>query len=137
MPTRTTDAQYVWQKTITTYKSGKNEESEPACITGAKGEDATVLRIDSSRGTVFKNNAVSTVLSAVIYRGGERITDIDTLHNTFGSGAYIQWSWQRMDENRFGVISSSDSRIGDGGFTFTLSPDDVDTKITFMCELIV
>lgn len=137
MPTRTTKSQYVWQKTVTTYNSGKREESSPTCISGADGEDATVLRIDSSRGTVFKNNAVSTVLSAVIYRGGNRITDIDTLHNIFGSGASIRWSWQRMDENRFGVISSSDSRIGDGGFTFTLSPDDVDTKVTFMCELIV
>lgn len=137
MPTRTTDSQYVWQKVLTTYNSGNTEESEPACITGAKGEDATLLRIDSSRGTVFKNNEVSTVLSAVIYRGGERITDIDALHSTFGSSAYIQWSWQRVDENRFGVISSSDSRIGDNGFTFTLSPEDVDTKVTFMCELIV
>lgn len=96
-----------------------------------------VLRIDSSRGTVFKNNQVSTVLSAVIYYGSERITDIQELRRLFGNGAYLQWSWQRMDENRFGVISAGDSRIGDGGFTFTLSPADVDMKVTFMCELII
>lgn len=99
------------------------------------GEDATVLRIDSSRGTVFKNNQVSTVLSAVIYYGSKRITDITALKETYGQGAYLEWSWQRMDEDRFGVISSDDPRISNGGFTFTISADDVDTKVVFMCSL--
>ena len=114
--------------------SGTNLEE---AIDELKDEVTTNLRIDSSKGTVFKNNSVSTVLSAVIYRGSQRITDIDTLHSAMGSGAYLQWKWQRMDEETFGVISASDSRIGNNGFTLTLTPDDVDTKVTFMCELIV
>lgn len=100
------------------------------------GEDATVLRIDSSRGTVFKNNAVSTVLSVVIYRGSKRITDITALREEYGASAYIQWLWQRIGEDTFGTILSTDSRIGNDGFTFTLSPADVDTKVVFMCQLI-
>lgn len=130
------EGQYVWQKTVTTFNNGATESSMPTCLSGADGEPATTLRIDSSRGTVFKNNAVSTVLSAVIYRGGVRITDMNTLRSTFGSGAYLQWSWQRLDEERFGVISASDSRLINDGFSFVLSADDVDTKVTFMCELI-
>lgn len=101
-----------------------------------KDEVTTNLRIESSRGTVFKNNQVSTVLSAVIYRGSNRITDIATLKELMGESAYLQWSWQRIDEDTYGVISASDSRIGNDGFTFTLTPEDVDTKVTFMCELI-
>ena len=130
------EGQYIWQKTVTTFNNGATESSMPTCLSGADGEPATTLRIDSSRGTVFKNNAVSTVLSAVIYRGGVRITDMNTLRSTFGSGAYLQWSWQRLDEERFGVISASDSRLINDGFSFVLSADDVDTKVTFMCELI-
>ena len=130
------EGQYIWQKTVTTFNNGTTESSMPTCLSGADGEPATTLRIDSSRGTVFKNNAVSTVLSAVIYRGGERITDMNALRSTFGSGAYLQWSWQRLDEERFGVISASDSRLINDGFSFVLSADDVDTKVTFMCELI-
>ena len=130
------EGQYVWQKTVTTFNNGATETSMPTCLSGADGEPATTLRIDSSRGTVFKNNAVSTVLSAVIYRGGVRITDMNALRSTFGSGAYLQWSWQRIDEERFGVISASDSRLINDGFSFVLSADDVDTKVTFMCELI-
>lgn len=102
-----------------------------------ENEITTNLRIESSRGTVFKNDTVATVLSVVIYHGSQRITDFATLKSVFGSSAYLQWKWQRLDDERFGVISSSDSRFGDNGFTFTLSPEDVDTKVTFMCELII
>ena len=129
------DGKFMWQKTVTTYATGTVEESEPTCLTGAAGEAATTLRIDSSRGTVFKNNAVSTVLSAVIYHGSQRIADITALRNTFGAGAYLQWSWQRMDEDRYGIISANDARLSHDGFQFTLSAVDVDTKVTFMCEL--
>ena len=106
-------------------------------INEVKDEVATLLRIESSRGTVFKNNNISTVLSVVIYHGSNRITDITTLKSVIGSSAYLQWKWQKLDETSYGVISADDSRIGNGGFTFTLSPKDVDTKVTFMCELIV
>lgn len=105
-------------------------------VDNVRDEITTLLRIESSRGIVFKNNAVSTVLSVVIYHGKDRITDIDRLHEVYGNSAYIQWKWQRLDEDSYGIISSADSRMGNDGFSFTLSPDDVDVKVTFMCELI-
>ena len=106
-------------------------------VDSLRNEITTLLRIESSRGTVFKNDQVATVLSVVIYHGTKRITDSASMKSTFGSSAYLQWKWQRLDDASFGIISSSDPRFGDNGFTFTLSPEDVDTKITFMCELIV
>lgn len=127
---------YIWQRTATTTAQGVSY-SDPVCVSGRDGEPGTVLRIDSSRGTVFKNNAVSTVLSVTVYHGGERITDIAGLRRVFGAGARLSWQWQRMDEDRYGALSAGDARIGDDGFTLTLSPEDVDVKVTFMCELIV
>ena len=106
-------------------------------VKGEEGEAAVLLHIESSRGSVFKNNAVSTVLSVVIYHGKERIEDAETPRKTFGSGAYIQWKWQRLEEETYGIISSGDPRIRNDGFSFALSPDDVDVKVTFLCELIV
>ena len=100
-----------------------------------KGEDAAVLRIDSSRGTVFKNNAVSTVLTVTIYYGSERITDLAGLKSAFGNTAHLTWYWQRLDEDRYGVISASDEMLSNNGFTLTLNPSQVDTKVTFRCEL--
>lgn len=105
-------------------------------VDNLRDEITTLLRIESSRGTVFKNDQVSTILSVVIYHGKQRITDSDTMHLVFGNGAYLQWKWQRLEDDEFGLISATDKRLGDNGFKFILSPEDVDTKVTFMCELI-
>lgn len=101
-------------------------------------QDATpaVLRIDSSRGTVFKDNNVSTVLSVSIFYGSRVIEDIITLRSIFGNSAHLQWEWLRMDEDRYGVLSASDSRLSNGGFKLALGPQDVDVKVTFRCSLI-
>ena len=101
-------------------------------------QDATpaVLRIDSSRGTVFKDNQVSTVLSVSIHYGKQSIENITVLRATFGASARLQWEWLRMDEDRYGIISADDTRLSDGGFRLTLGPADVDVKVTFRCTLI-
>ena len=134
------EGKYMWQKTVTTYINGDTETSSPTCLsgaTGAAGEAATTLRIESSRGTVFKRDDTSTVLSVVIYHGSQRITDITTLRNTFTNSAYLQWKWRRRGDSGYGTISASDSRITDNGFTFTVTTADVDANVTFMCELII
>lgn len=132
------DGKYMWQRT-TLSRTGSPDEVTTTCIqgaTGADGEDAILLRIDSSRGTVFKNNTVNTVLTVIIYYGERRITNATELANAFGVGAYLQWEWLRINDSSYGTISASDSRLSNGGFTFTLTPDDVDTKVTFRCNLI-
>ncbi len=105
-------------------------------LSGKDGTDAVLLRIDSSRGTVFKNNAVNTILSVIIYKGSERIENSTQLASVFGAGARLEWEWLRLDDATYGTISASDSRISDKGFHLTLSPQDVDVKVTFRCNLI-
>lgn len=99
--------------------------------------NGTVLRIDSSRGTTFKNNMISTELTVAIYTGSLRITNIVELRNQYGVSAHLLWYWKRLDEDEFHVIVATDPMLSDDGFTLTISPDDVDTKVTFVCELIV
>ena len=108
--------------------------SEAASDARAALDDA-VLRIDSSRGTAFKNNAISTVLSVTIIRGGELITDIETLWDVYGTRAYLEWWWRRLNDDGFGVISSADSRLSNAGFALTISPADVDGQTVFQCIL--
>ena len=100
-----------------------------------KALDNAILRIDSSRGTTFKNDAISTVLSVTIIRGGQLITDIDDLHAIYGPGAYLEWWWRRMGDTDFGVISSADSRLSHAGFSLNVSPSDVDEQTVFQCIL--
>ena len=102
-----------------------------------RDETTTLLQLESSNGLVFKENQVNTVLSVAIYRGADRITDMTTLRSKMGNNVRLQWKWKRINDSDYGVISSSDSRISNEGFTFTLSPADVDTKVTFLCELII
>jgi hypothetical protein len=104
---------------------------------GRDGQDAVTLRIDSSRGTVFKNSEVSTVLNVVIFKGGKTITDAASMRAEFGSNAYLEWQWQRMGEATFGTILSTDSRISNEGFALSLTPSDVDTKVVFKCQLVI
>ena len=86
---------------------------------------------------MFKNNQIATILTVTVYKGSERITNKTGLRSVFGSSAYLQWSWQKLDESEFGIISSSDTMLSNDGFTLTISADKVDTKVTFMCELII
>lgn len=106
-------------------------------IENVRDEISTILCVESSQGFVFKNNMVSTILSVVIYHGKTRITDIEKLKEVFGDNAYIQWKWKRTNEESYGIISSNDSRLINDGFSFKVSPDDVDVNVTFTCELIV
>lgn len=117
------------------FGSGKNSLADE--IDKIRDEVTTSLKITSSRGNLFKHNSINTVLSVVVYRGSQRITDITALREAMGSSAYLQWTWSRDEDNEHGTISVSDSRLSEGGFKFTITPDDVDSKVTFMCELIV
>ena len=103
---------------------------------GRDGQDAVTLRIDSSRGTVFKNSEVSTVLNVVIFKGGKTIMDAASMRAEFGSNAYLEWQWQRMGEETFGTILATDARITNEGFSLSLAPNDVDTKVVFKCQLV-
>ena len=94
-----------------------------------------VLRIDSSRGNLFKQNNVNTVLTVTIHYGSQIITTYNAMIAAFGSGTYLEWQYKAYGSNTWQTIVSSDTRLSDHGFQFTLSPADVDTKITFQCIL--
>ena len=106
-------------------------------VEGLRDEITTILHIESSEGMVFKNDSISTVLSVIIYHGTERITDKPTLESIISPDAYLQWKWKRDDEDTYTAIPSDDPRIYNGGFSFALNPQDVDNKVTFICELVV
>lgn len=106
-------------------------------IDDVRDEVTTMLYIDSSKGNVFKNDQFSTVLSVILYHGNKRITTSAEMKEIFGSSAKLQWSWQDIDDDAFGIMDPTDSRFSDDGFKLTLSAGDVDVKVTFMCELII
>lgn len=103
---------------------------------GRKGEDAVLLYIDSSNGSMFKNSGVSTTLTVTIIVGESRIDTSAKMRERFGEQAYIQWEYKRQGENKFSAVSRDDIRLSDEGFIFTLTPQDVNIRTTFNCNLI-
>ena len=99
------------------------------------GVSATTLKIQSSRGNIFKNNSTNTLLSVRVDHGDVAIYNRTTLVNEFGNTANLKWSGQAAGEDVFTPISSSDPRITNNGFNFRLSSSDVNEKLTLMCEL--
>lgn len=82
-------SQYLWSRTILTYTDSTTSTSYAVGMMGAKGDpgakgdtgatgapgaDAITLSITSSNGLIFKNTAVSTVLTAHVYKAGVELT---------------------------------------------------------------
>jgi hypothetical protein len=105
-------------------------------VTTAK--DAATITITSTHGLVFKDSAISTTLMVVVFRpGGGRIEDQAALTAAFGSSAHIEWRWRRDDADEWSTILSSDSRLSDDGFSFTVSPEDVNDRTSFEASIMV
>lgn len=122
---------------VTNLKISSKTVATKDDVTEIENKVTTLLRIESSNGTAFKNDDTSTVLSVILYHGNDRITDSSKMKETFGSDAYLQWQSQNIDDKSFTTIQSSDSRLGNNGFTLTPSQEDMSVKITFKCELVV
>ena len=51
--------------------------------------------------------------------------------------ARIEWQWRRDDADDWSTILSSDSRLSDDGFSFTVSPADVNDRTCFEASVVV
>ena len=102
---------------------------------GEDGEDAILLKIDSSNGDMFKNSAISTTLTVTVIVGDAWLDTSAKLKEYFGNQAVLIWEKKGLGETEFTEIPSTDPRLSDNGFIFTLTVDDVETKAVFNCKL--
>jgi uncharacterized protein (DUF4415 family) len=113
------------------------ESKEAADKALAETKDLVTLRIDSSRGTVFKNSEVSTVLTVRCYKRGQEITTQAALRDAMGDQtARIRWWVLRMGDEDWVSLDDGDEKLSGDGFRLTLDPDDVDVKCTFKAEVV-
>lgn len=103
----------------------------------AETKDLVTLRIDSSRGTVFKNSEVSTVLTVRCYKRGAEITTREGLRDALGDQtARVRWWVLREGDTDWVALADSDPIVGRDGFEVTLTPSDVNVKCTFKAEIV-
>lgn len=134
------------EKAVYKFEAFKDEQIKATCeITiinvrdgkdGPKGDDAITLYIESSNGNTFKNSDIATILTVHIYVGAERIESAEQLEKRFGKSAYLQWSVKKLGEKEFSPVPLDDPRMNDKGFIFIISPQDINKKAVFNCELI-
>lgn len=137
-----TEGTYIWRRTAITYGDGSSEYSPSStgiCITGntgAKGEtgdtgqkgdtgaagaDAITLSITSSNGTVFKNNAGSTILTAHVYVGGVE----QTITSAGVCGTLGSIKWYKGDSSTAVATAKS----------ITVSASNVTNAVVYTCQL--
>lgn len=118
------NGQYLWTKTLVTYSDGKHTESYSVSYKGTNGtngkdgKDAITMAITSSGGTIFKNTAIATTLTAHVYKGGVEVTG-----SALSSLGTIKWY---KDGGTTAVATGS---------TYTIGAGDVSNKATFSAQL--
>lgn len=118
------NGQYLWTKTVVKYSDGKSTESYSVSYKGTNGTngkdglDAITMAITSSGGTIFKNTAIATTLTAHVYKGGVEVTGV-----ALSSLGTIKWY---KDGGTTAVATGS---------TYTISAGDVSNKATFSAQL--
>lgn len=115
------NGQYLWTKTVVTYSNGQYTESYSVSYKGTNGingNDAITMAITSSGGTIFKNTAIATTLTAHVYKGGVEVTG-----GALADLGTIKWY---KDGGTTAVATGS---------TYTISAGDVSNKATFSAQL--
>lgn len=118
------NGQYLWTKTVVNYSDGKSTESYSVSYKGTNGTngkdglDAITMAITSSGGTIFKNTAIATTLTAHVYKGGVEVTG-----SALSALGTIKWY---KDGGTTAVAT---------GATYTISAGDVTNKATFSAQL--
>lgn len=118
------NGQYLWTKTVVKYSDGKSTESFSVSYKGTNGTngkdglDAITMAITSSGGTIFKNTAIATTLTAHVYKGGVEVTG-----SALSALGTIKWY---KDGGTTAVAT---------GATYTIGAGDITNKATFSAQL--
>jgi hypothetical protein len=118
------NGQYLWTKTVVNYSDGKHTESYSVSYKGTNGTngkdglDAITMAITSSGGTIFKNTAIATTLTAHVYKGGVEVTG-----SALSALGTIKWY---KDGGTTAVAT---------GATYTIGAGDITNKATFSAQL--
>lgn len=118
------NGQFLWTKTVVKYSDGKSTEAYSVSYkgtngtNGSNGKDAITMAITSSGGTIFKNTAIATTLTAHVYKGGVEVTG-----SALAALGTIKWY---KDGGTTSVAT---------GATYTIGAGDVTNKATFSAQL--
>lgn len=101
-----------------TGETGATGEQGPQGEKGEDGADAITMSVTSSNGTIFKNAAISTTLTAHVYRAGAELTAAQI--SALGT---VKW------------YKDGGTTAAETGQTLTINAGDVTNKATYVAQL--
>jgi hypothetical protein len=116
---------YLWTRVTVKYSDGKSTVSYSVARQAADGKngndgaDALTMVIISSAGTIFKNTAVATALTAHVYKGAAEVTG-----SALTALGTISW-----------FKDGGTTAVGTGQ-TLTVAAGDVTSKASYTAELV-
>lgn len=119
-----TAGHYIWRRVVDVYGDGSTTTSSPALLTGnpgvdgPKGDSAISIKITSSNGNIFKQTAISTVLTAHVYKGPDELSG-----EALAAVGIVKW-----------YKNNSTTSIGTG-VTLTISEGDALNKDKYIVQL--
>ena len=117
----TAAGEYLWTRIIVTYSDDTLTTSYSVSRNGADGQDgadALTLVITSSNGDIFKNTAIATTLTALVYKGGAEVTG-----SALTALGTIKW----YKDGGMEAVAT--------GQTLTITAGQVQTKATYIAQL--
>lgn len=117
----TAAGEYLWTRIIVTYSDDTLTTSYSVSRNGADGQDgadALTLVITSSNGDIFKNTAIATTLTALVYKGGAEVTG-----SALTALGAIKW----YKDGGMEAVAT--------GQTLTITAGQVQTKATYIAQL--
>lgn len=93
---------------------------------GIENDIVYKVEINSSKGNVFQNGQISTVLTATVYRGSDDITETTDASDL---------KWTRVSEDAEGDYVWNQMH-STGAKSITITKDDIIRKATFNCRLL-
>lgn len=130
-PIMTDDNKYLWNYETITYTDNTTFDTVPKVIgtrgdKGDPGKSPYNVVLISSNGLLFKNGVVSTAIRAVVFKGGEDVTDLLDAN---------QFKWEKT--NGDGTPDEAWNALHAGGVkSITIGTDDVNKRATFSCDIV-
>jgi hypothetical protein len=97
---------------VSNIKGGKGDQGNP-------GADAITMTVTSSNGTIFKNTAITTTLTAHVYKAG---AELDA--TAIAALGTIKW-----------YKDGSTTALSTTGQTLNIGAGDIDSKATYIAQL--
>lgn len=100
-----------------------------------KGQSSIDISIESTNGYIFKNTDMEGDYNVKVIFDKQIIDNITDLRNTFSQNARIRWFFKSGNGADYVEMTPNNVSISNNGFTISVSPSDVSSRLAIRCCL--